>query len=377
MFGRTGFSRWGRLRRPVRIGPPRIEQRGTWTRVSLRVAGRVLFFERDGGPLQPSVEAFVCALLPGAVRRGRRLSIQEPVDPVFLTGARELASCLSGWWSRPSLPIEASTRTANHPPAADSPATDGPEAVALCFTGGVDSFYSLLRAPGRIGTLVYVHGYDVALEDVERARRVRADLEAVAAATSTRLVWLRSNLRAHPVGRWVGWERAHGGALAAAGHLVPGLARLHVAASFPRGYEHAWGSTARTDPLWSSSRLGVVHDGDEIWRAEKLRRIASDEIVQRRLRICWEHRSEALNCGRCEKCVRTRLVLAQHGMLDRFEVFGDAPPLDEAVEDLPALDPMLWPVYRAFLDPEVAPPISAALSRLLERSRAAASRMRP
>jgi hypothetical protein len=364
------------LRRRVRIGSPRVEQRGSWTRVSLRVAGRVLFFERDGGPLQPAVEAFVCALLPGAVRRELRLAIQQPVDPVFLAGAREVASCLGGWWSRPALPIEASTRAAKDLPAADWSRTDGPEAVGLCFTGGVDSFYSLLREPGRIGTLIYVHGYDVALEDVERARRVRADLEAVAAATSTRLVWLRSNLRVHPVGRWVGWEQAHGGALAAAGHLVPGLARLHVAASFPQGYEHAWGSTARTDPLWSSSRLGVVHDGDEIWRSEKLRRIASHEIVQRRLRICWEHRSEALNCGRCEKCVRTRLVLAQHGMLDRFEVFGDAPALDEAVQDLPPLDPMLWPVYRAFLDPEIAPTISAALVRQLERSRAAASRMR-
>jgi len=377
MFDRIGYSRWGLLRRRVRIGSPRLERRGAWTRVSLRVAGRVLFFERDAGPLQPSVEAFVCALLPGAVWRGHRLVIRAPVDPVLLAGARELAGCFGGWWSRPACPIEATTRRAGVPGVDGAAAAERPEAVALCFTGGVDSFYSLLREPGRIGTLVYVHGYDVALADVERARRVRADLEAVAAATSTRLVWLRSNLRVHPVGRWLGWEQAHGGALAAAGHLVPGLARLHVATSFPQGYEHAWGSTARTDPLWSSSRLGVVHDGDEVWRAEKLRRIASHEIVQRRLRICWEHRSEALNCGRCEKCVRTRLVLAQHGMLDRFEIFAGAPALEDAVQALPPLDPMLWPVYRGFLGPEIEPSISAALFRLLERSRLDSLRVRP
>ena len=95
-----------------------------------------------------------------------------------------------------------------------------------------------------------------------------------------------------------------------------------------------------------------------------------EPLVQAHLRVCWENLKAAGNCSSCEKCCRTMLTLAQHGMLRQFRVFEPA-RLVNAVGELPPLHPDIWVVYRKTLS-GLSPELADAVRRLLVRSEQAA-----
>jgi len=254
-------------------------------------------------------------------------------------------------------------------PLAERPAEapDGPPAAgspALCFTGGVDSFYSLLCPGASFRSLVFVRGFDLprssgtaVLDGAER--RVRA----VAARLGLETLVVETNLREHRLVRKPSWEIVHGGALAGVGHLLAGrIGSLAISASYPAAWKGArWGSHGRLDPLWSSSRLALRHVGDELFREEKLRRIATHDAVREHLRVCWEAPTPEGNCGRCEKCLRTRLVLARHHPALRVETLPPADTLPDDLDRLGTLGPDLCRIYARL----AAPPMPAATARAI------------
>jgi hypothetical protein len=75
------------------------------------------------------------------------------------------------------------------------------------------------------------------------------------------------------------------------------------------------------DPCWSSEALEFVHDGLEATRIEKVRLIAQDERALGWLRVCVRPTEDSLNCGRCEKCLRTMINLHAVGALERCPMF--------------------------------------------------------
>jgi hypothetical protein len=56
------------------------------------------------------------------------------------------------------------------------------------------------------------------------------------------------------------------------------------------------------------------------------------------LRVCWENNSPELNCGFCEKCVRTRLQLLAAGVNDGLDSFPNDRPLIPALQRI-VVDP--------------------------------------
>ena len=109
-----------------------------------------------------------------------------------------------------------------------------------------------------------------------------------------------------------------------------------MSSSIANDDDSPWGSHWKLDPLWSSSRLEVVYFGADHRRAEKVVAIAREPLARQYLRVCWEHRDARANCSKCEKCIRTRLVLASVGALDDFPVFDGMASL---ARDLDALTP--------------------------------------
>jgi hypothetical protein len=144
----------------------------------------------------------------------------------------------------------------------------------------------------------------------------------VAGATGAQAVILRTNLREHPLVAGINWERAHGGALAAAGHLIGrAVGSLAISSGLHRADARPWGSHWELDPLWSSSSLRVRHVGDDLWHITNTRQLADDPLAQRHLRVCWERHTAELNCAHCDKCLITMAVLDDEGALERFEGF--------------------------------------------------------
>ena len=57
----------------------------------------------------------------------------------------------------------------------------------------------------------------------------------------------------------------------------------------------------------SSDDFVVIHDGASHTRTEKVDMISEWKEGIENLRVCWEGDLKDSNCGKCEKCVRTKL----------------------------------------------------------------------
>ena len=118
------------------------------------------------------------------------------------------------------------------------------------------------------------------------------------------------------------------------------------------------------DGLFSSQRIAVIHDGARHARFQKVRELASWPTALAALRVCPSNPGNGLNCGVCEKCLRTRLELFAAG-----------------VEETPALGRSLTPIElwtnlgpvgdRAVTYEDLLPPLRArgfaALCEVLEK----------
>lgn len=345
----------------VEVGRPRRDGR----HVSAQVDGRTVFFASRDSVLAPAAEAFGSALLVPAMHAGRALRLEAPVCDVWARNLAPLAAAFTGLWYPDAPPplVMPIIRA-----AADTTAT------ALCFSGGVDAFYTLLRGGQPVEKLVYVVGYDVKPRERRRAAAVERLVREVAAGIGIRPVIITTNLRRHPLHKAAPWLRSFGGALAAVGHLLGDDAGRLLTSSDGLGQAHPdVGSQPDTDPLHGSRRLAIEHVAGRVTRLEKLRAIAAEPLVQQHLRVCWKNVGQQLNCGRCEKCVRTMIELDACGVLGRFAGFSAGRGLTAAIDAVPAVEPILLPFYEHALAQQRSGPVAAATRRLLERSGAASA----
>ncbi len=296
----------------------------------------------------------------------RRLRIDAPVSRVWRDNAAKLSAVWSSWWNYKPASLDVTLRSDSELRA---PGT------ALAFSGGVDSLFALLAGP-RPDLLVAVHGFDIPLADEYRMLAFASSVEAVAAETGTHWTIVRTNLREHHSSgrRWL-WERAHGGGIAAVGHLLANhIGTLGIAASYSENNQHRWGSTIGTDPLFSSDRVEIEHDGADHHRERKIHFLASSSVAHRHLRVCWENLSKSGNCSRCGKCLATMLLLAELGALDDFEVFTNTESLPAALDALPYLKNQINIVDRLVNRATLPPRVNDAARRLVVRSRKAEKR---
>jgi hypothetical protein len=267
------------------------------TRVTSEINGVNVFIESNT-PLAAHVEAFASAFLLPAMSTGSNLKIEGVVCDVWAKNMQFVKSCTKEWWGFPGGKIIAESTN-------NSTLKRG---TGMFFTAGLDSFYTLLNSPESIDAIVYVDGFDVQLHDVSRLDSVHFLLERIAEEMNVELIRVRTNLRSHPTFNRVGWGRTHGSALAAIGHcLTNKFSKMYMASTDIVGPH---GSHPILDPAWSSRLISFANHGSEVTRLEKVRRIAAQPLVLRYLRVCWENNSEDLNCGYCEKCVRTQLQFA-------------------------------------------------------------------
>jgi hypothetical protein len=183
----------------------------------------------------------------------------------------------------------------------------------MFFSGGLDSWYSLLTAESEGFTpthLFFLLGFDIDEQHKNRVTAATATAERVARETDRRLIVCRSNVRefSDPL---VQWGLYHGSYLAGVG-LALGfeIERCFIPASNSPGALRHWGSHPDLDSIWATETLAFAQAGFEVNRWEKLQRVAQSDIALDTLRVCWQP-VDAYNCGRCPKCslVMTGLYL--------------------------------------------------------------------
>jgi hypothetical protein len=291
-----------------------------WYEVPAELAGDL---SRDGNP-------WLAALLPLAASLGEPLEWELPVDRPLFDGAREVLRVWRSWYGETAVvPLRG--------PVAESPLFPPPRRTCAFFSGGVDSFFTALdhgdgdgrEERGPIDEFLFVGGLDLRLDAAEGTERARRSVAEVAAALGRPLVYVRTNLRERET-QWdksVDWGRCgHGPALAS----VPlALSSRYGQALIPASnmYPHLvpWGSHPLTDKLFSSWTLRVRDDGAAHDRADKVRAIAGSELARRHLRVCFKS-ADGRNCGQCQKCLLTMMMLETAVGLSACPTFSG--PLD-------------------------------------------------
>jgi hypothetical protein len=256
-----------------------------------------LFIEADA-PLSSSQDWIVPARLLDSMVQGHALSVGGAISPLLQANLQSIQDIYRAWLpAAKEVPVNSATL------ASETRASGG----SVFFSGGVDSFYSLLKHRERLDNLVLVHGFDVPLAAESFFEQVRSVAGEVAALFEMRLIVARTNLRAVSQGRF--WEIQHGAALASIAHaLQPNHSAVYIGSTHPYRDLHVWGSHPLVDPLWSSAAVQIIHDGAETDRVGKLKLICQYPEVIKYLRVCLQG-TGAYNCGTCEKCLRTMVGL--------------------------------------------------------------------
>ena len=271
---------------------------------------RRVFFEISGDILPPPLEVHdfaVVAALIIAMREGRPMHVDGPVTGDLLRNLEEFQEAWTMWRSvYRRVPITADQIL----PTQQSSSRRG----VFAFSGGVDGTFALLRHhSGRAGLrtarpvcAMMVHGLDVPLGEQQAFDRAHGDVAGMMRVLGVPLTTVRTNWREL---NDKNWQMEYHVALTACLYQFRGLANVGVCGA---GEDYAqmvvpWGSNPVTNHLLSGGGFQVHTEGLGFTRTGRVRLICDYPEVASKLRVCWEGPITGENCGRCEKCIRTKL----------------------------------------------------------------------
>lgn len=281
------------------------------------------FFGVTENDIDDSPDAFAAACLIKSMRANEPLEIEAPISARLHVMLPRIRDIYHHWWPDlfKSIPILTSPRqTQDQLPK---------KTTATFFSGGVDSFYSLLKHQeegskvGRpLSHLVFMRGVETPLEKTKGVEQSEDWVRAVATELGIKTIFGTTNVRTHIMSNWEKYD--HGSALASIGLcLSPLIGHMCVPSAFSYKYQVPHGSTPLVDEMFSTDRMFIFHDGSEATRAEKVEAIIrwNKDLGLRYLRVCLGNFGGAFNCGRCRKCVRTAIPLKIIGALHEANTF--------------------------------------------------------
>jgi len=204
----------------------------------------------------------------------------------------------------------------------------------ILFGGGVDSTASYLRHKGENPILVKIWGTDVALENKIVWDELKKKILEFANKESARVSFIKSNICSFINGDLLSlrygmyltsfeWHSGFHHGIGLSGLCAPLTAvddtrTVYIPSTHSRDFKHPWGSHPSIDNNISWADVRVVHDSYELSRQEKIRHIIKKHIEKKGnypfLRVCFQRKTERLNCSRCEKCARTIVGLILEGI---------------------------------------------------------------
>lgn len=273
--------------------------------------------------IDDTADAFAAACLIKSMRVNEPLEITSPISNRLHVMLPRIRDIYHTWW--PALFKRVPIRTT---PRSELPAAPQ-KTTATFFSGGVDSFYSLLKhheegaAAGRPLThLVFMRGVETPIETTKGVEDSEEWVRRVADELGVKAIFGITNVRTHVMSNWEKYD--HGSALASIGLcLSPVIGHMCIPSAFSYGHQVPHGSSPLVDEMFSSDRMFIFHDGSEVTRAEKVASIIrwNKELGLLYLRVCLGNFGGAYNCGRCRKCLRTAIPLKVLGVLSDAETF--------------------------------------------------------
>ena len=278
-------------------------------------------------------DPFLTACTPIAYRHGeRRVLIEGNVCPFLVENIYTVLEYLRNWYwyeynliktSPLDFKIEAHSFKLGD---ATSHAKSG-----CFFSGGADSFDLVLNNMEmfkadhelKIKQAIYIHGLDFGNrpkrgDEEDFFTNTRAQFKDPLDELDIELIPAWTNIRSLDKDTR-GWQNeTHGSAMSAVGQcLSSSLSNIWLAGSHPIPKLTPWGTHPMLDQRFSSSRVSICHYRERVTRLEKIQNISQSSAALDSLRVCFFGDNSTMNCGRCEKCIRTKIALLISGKLEQ------------------------------------------------------------
>jgi hypothetical protein len=294
---------------------------------------------RYADDLAANPHAFLTGVLIPALHFGeRRIAMDAAVCPRLKQGLSTIMGLMHHWSEGRMKPLalEMGTR-------ATIAYAGRPRRTGMFLSGGIDSLATLRLNqlhfpsghPDRIQDGLLIHGFDIGGVPARGAKyhvfeRAREHMQPVADDAGIELIPLYTNIRHLCDTRELWLNYFFGAVLAAAAHaFAPRLHAADIAASYDIPNLAPCGSHPLLDPSYGSADVQIRHCDVEVARLDKLRLIAEWPAAFHNFRVCLANVPDRLNCGRCEKCVRTMtgLVAIDALQITRAFVEDDVDPV--------------------------------------------------
>ncbi len=326
----------------MKIENLRSQKRGSFA----RLVATLIWEERDYPPQEIYIEtpqefaqdlscnphAFLIAgALPAMYYGEHRVAINAEICPELKDGLLTVMHWLHHWFKDRCQPIQIESKTRTSLP---NPRT--PDRKGLFFSGGIDAWANLrvnrlhipLEYPGSIKDCLVVDGLTKSSRDYFET--AVTSFSAVSKEIGITIIPVYTNIYSHLMDLdrdYHFWrDTFNGAALAAIAHAFN---RRLTLASISSGNDIPnlvpMGSHPFIDLHYSSHDLKISHEGITLSRLEKTKLVADWDIALQNLTVCNmpDKPPGQLNCGQCEKCVRTMTTLVALGKLDKTNAFPE------------------------------------------------------
>lgn len=296
------------------------------------------FFSKHG-------DAFLIGLVPVAMKLREDIEICDPVSSAVAHGIISYIDILCCWWPDVFKPIKIKFTS-----VVDRKDEKRPEGVGVCFSGGADSFYSLLKhleenepvKDFRITHALIINGFDQ-LADYSGdgiSQEVFNNFAPMLERLGVKTLMISNNIKLFRACVFENKAKlfSFSSLLMACIHaFAPIFGRFYISGHASWSYEDLlpMGSHPLLDNMLSSDQLQIIHECSKKGRSGKIQYICDNNEVKNYLRVCFgpyefeKSTGKPLNCGKCEKCVRTVMVL---DILDRRSEINTF-PLDVPISE--------------------------------------------
>lgn len=358
----------------MRIEDLRLENHGkniravatiTWEDFSRPV--QELYFETTeefAHSLSCDPNAFLVACIMPAFHFGeKRISIEGAICPELQNGLTTVENWMRFWWYEPTknlVKIEAKR-------SFQFQRSRIPDRAGVFFSGGIDALATVSANrlsyasdhPGSIKDGLLVCGLEIEKRSV--FVYVLDSMSILAKDMGIQIIPIDTNIRSigpeTDADFWGSfWLNEFMGAVfsAIAHAFSKRLTEVSINSCHDIPNVIPYGSHPLINPNYSSSNLRIRHEGITLSRFEKTKLVAKWDLALKHLRVCNKtelYQAGLLNCGKCEKCVRTMLALEALGVLQNTGAF----PIREVTEDLVikavSLSRSNVPLYRELVEP--------------------------
>ena len=320
----------------------RTENKGNLSRVAATVIwencdrpSQEIYFETKaefaaGLSCEPNAFLVACTM-PAFCAGEERISIDADICPELSEGIETAMGLVALWYKHKRQPLRLEFNI-----KAALPEPDNVNRAGFFFSGGIDSL-SVLRAnrlnfavehPRAIRDGLIIHGIEEhTVEDpkqqLEDFQRHLNSLSEIADDAGINLIPVYTNVRSlnDSVKFWQYYFCS--AALASVAHAFSHcLTEITIASSEQLQDVDPYGSHPMLDPNYSSSNLRVRHGSILMSRLEKTKLVADWDVALNQMKPCTRNLHGQLNCGRCEKCIRTMTTLIALGKLEKSTAFA-------------------------------------------------------